>query len=247
MDKIVLFSAASFGTSFLLGSIPWGLIISKIFYSRDIREYGSGNIGTTNAFRTMGAVGGSVVFVLDFLKGILSGWLSMAFAVMAVADLSAVATLAIVVGPHPVDVLGFPIVDSESLTAVNTHVFSLIACLGLAGSICGHVFSPWLRFKGGKGIAVAAGCIFAVFGIPAFLVLAGTFALMTIVTRYVSVGSISAAAVAPLVAYWAMHREPFAVGLTTIVASLVVWAHRSNIARLRAGNENRIGAKKKEE
>ena len=62
-----------FVISFLLGSIPWGVIISKVFYHTDIREHGSGNIGTTNAMRTMGKVGGSAVFVLDFGKGIASG------------------------------------------------------------------------------------------------------------------------------------------------------------------------------
>ncbi|MCL2151071.1 MAG: glycerol-3-phosphate acyltransferase, partial [Coriobacteriia bacterium] len=70
MQQIVIYSLASFFISFLLGSIPWGLIISKLFYKTDIREHGSGNIGTTNAYRTMGMVGGTAVFALDFLKGL---------------------------------------------------------------------------------------------------------------------------------------------------------------------------------
>ena len=71
-----------FVISFLLGSIPWGVIISKVFYHTDIREHGSGNIGTTNAMRTMGKVGGSAVFVLDFGKGIVSGLIAAAAAAM---------------------------------------------------------------------------------------------------------------------------------------------------------------------
>ncbi|MFR1641081.1 MAG: glycerol-3-phosphate acyltransferase, partial [Eggerthellaceae bacterium] len=72
----VLVAVALFATAFLLGSIPFGLIISKVFYHTDIREHGSGNIGTTNAIRTIGKVGGALVFVLDFGKGLLSGWLA---------------------------------------------------------------------------------------------------------------------------------------------------------------------------
>ena len=74
-------STLSFAVSFLLGSIPWGVIVSKLAYHKDIRDEGSGNIGTTNAFRAMGKVGGALVFVLDFGKGLLSGWLA-AFCVL---------------------------------------------------------------------------------------------------------------------------------------------------------------------
>ena len=76
MDPVVVY-VALFVVSFLLGSIPFGLIISKVFYHTDIREHGSGNIGTTNAIRTMGKVGGYSVFVLDFGKGVLSGVLAL--------------------------------------------------------------------------------------------------------------------------------------------------------------------------
>ena len=78
----LLVALGVFVISFLLGSIPWGVIISKVFYHTDIREHGSGNIGTTNAMRTMGKVGGSAVFVLDFGKGIVSGLIAAAAAAM---------------------------------------------------------------------------------------------------------------------------------------------------------------------
>ena len=76
MDTVITYLTLSFIVSFLLGSIPWGVIVSKLAFHKDIRDEGSGNIGTTNAFRAMGKVGGALVFVLDFGKGLLSGWLA---------------------------------------------------------------------------------------------------------------------------------------------------------------------------
>ena len=121
-----------FVISFLLGSIPWGVIISKVFYHTDIREHGSGNIGTTNAMRTMGKVGGSAVFVLDFGKGIVSGLIAAAAAAMFGGGMS--------LSGH---VIGY-------------DDFVTVAFLGC---VWGHIFSPWLGFKGGKGIAVTFGCL----------------------------------------------------------------------------------------
>ena len=143
MAAIIGWLALSFAVSFLLGSIPWGVIVSKLAYHKDIRDEGSGNIGTTNAFRAMGKAGGALVFVLDFGKGLLSGWLAFWFwaplAGWAEIDYSlAGATL-------PATVEGLP-VDAGALALA----------LAFAGCTLGHIFSPWLKFKGGKGIAVAA-------------------------------------------------------------------------------------------
>lgn len=151
MAAIIGWLALSFAVSFLLGSIPWGVIVSKLAYHKDIRDEGSGNIGTTNAFRAMGKVGGALVFVLDFGKGLLSGWLAFWFwaplAGWAEIDYSlAGATL-------PATVEGLP-VDAGALALA----------LAFAGCTLGHIFSPWLKFKGGKGIAVAAACLVFVFG-----------------------------------------------------------------------------------
>ena len=189
-----------FVVSFLLGSIPWGVIISKVFYHTDIREHGSGNIGTTNAMRTMGKVGGSAVFVLDFGKGIVSGLIAAAAAAMF-------------------------------------------------GGVWGHIFSPWLGFKGGKGIAVAVGCLFVTFGWQGACLELAIFAVLVLATKYVSVGSIAAAGACPLfAAYYFLYATfaPAAWVCTTVAALTVVWAHRGNIERLRAGNERRIGQKGKE-
>ena len=231
MAAIIGWLALSFAVSFLLGSIPWGVIVSKLAYHKDIRDEGSGNIGTTNAFRAMGKVGGALVFVLDFGKGLLSGWLAFWFwaplAGWAEIDYSlAGATL-------PATVEGLP-VDAGALALA----------IAFAGCTLGHIFSPWLKFKGGKGIAVAAACLVFVFGPLGFLIEIAVFALCIAVTRCVSVGSIAAAVICPVLAlyfYWGQWVPWLIIAAT---ACVVIWAHRANIARLRAGTENKIGSKK---
>ena len=197
----LLVALGVFVISFLLGSIPWGVIISKVFYHTDIREHGSGNIGTTNAMRTMGKVGGSAMF---------GGGMSLSGHVIGYDDFVTVAFL---------------------------------------GCVWGHIFSPWLGFKGGKGIAVAVGCLFVTFGWQGACLELAIFAVLVLATKYVSVGSIAAAGACPLfAAYYFLYATfaPAAWVCTTVAALTVVWAHRGNIERLRAGNERRIGQKGKE-
>ena len=134
----LLVAAGLFVAAFLLGSIPWGLVISTVFFHTDIRQHGSGNIGTTNAMRTIGKAGGAAVFVLDFGKGLLSGVLAWAFSQYLL--------------PGAGLVPGAP-VSHDTMLAV-----------AFLGCTWGRIFSPWLKFKGGKGIAVAVGCLFVTFG-----------------------------------------------------------------------------------
>ena len=162
-----------FVASFLLGSIPWGVIISRVFFHTDIREHGSGNIGTTNALRTMGKVGGGAVFVLDFGKGIVSGLIAAAAAAAFGGGMS--------LSGH---VIGY-------------DDFVTVAFLGCTW---GHIFSPWLGFKGGKGIAVAVGCLFVTFGWQGACLELLIFAVLVIATRYVSLGSVAAAVACPFFA-----------------------------------------------
>ena len=212
-----LTAAGLFVVSFLLGSIPFGLIISKVFYHTDIREHGSGNIGTTNAIRTMGKVGGYSVFVLDFGKGLLSGFLAM------------LACRLLVPGGGLAG--GFP--TYEDMLAI-----------AFLGCVWGHIFSPWLGFKGGKGIAVAVGCLFMTFGPVGAILELMIFIVLVPLTRYVSVGSIAAAVACPFFALYYFWGDWFAVVLCAIAGLTVVWAHRGNIGRLMAGNENKVGQKK---
>ena len=217
--------------AFLLGSIPWGVIISRAFYHTDVREHGSGNIGTTNAMRTLGKVGGSAVFILDFGKGVLAGVIATLFASQVLTDLTALRELCIatgITGPNP---------DDAAVLFRTTQI-----CLSIA--FLGHIFSPWLKFKGGKGIAVAVGCLVSTFGLTGTLLELAIFIILVATTKYVSVGSIAAAIACPFFALYFFGGNGIAIAVCLIAALTVIWAHRENIARLRAGNENKIGSKK---
>ncbi len=230
-----------FLVTFLLGSIPWGVVISRSIYHKDIRNEGSGNIGTTNAMRSLGKVGGAAVFVLDFGKGLLSGVLALGIAGLLAADNSATGNP--VLTPL-LCMVGFDKGDAIIQATVFATQWSL--AVGFAGCVLGHVFSPWLGFKGGKGIAVAIGELFFAFGVAGACIEICIFAVLVIATRYVSVGSVAAAIACPFLALYYYWGDWFAWALFLIVALVVIWAHRANISRLRQGNENRIGAKKKE-
>lgn len=214
--NLALLAILIFVIAFLLGSIPFGVIISRLFFKKDIRNEGSGNIGTTNAMRSLGKVGGASVFLLDFGKGLLSGFLGTVFAAMA---------------------------EPEHGIAAGQFLLSL----SFLGCVVGHIYSPWLKFHGGKGIAVAVGALFFVLGVwPSVLELA-LFAVLVLATRYVSVGSIAAAALCPFLSLYLFWGNIPAIAAMTIAALLVIFAHRENIARLLAHNENRIGTKKEKQ
>lgn len=209
-----------FAVTFLLGSIPWGVIISKTVYHTDIREHGSGNIGTTNAMRTMGKAGGIAVFLLDFGKGLASGALAMAAA--------------------------WFLLPGGGLSPDASVSYNLLLAVSTMGCTWGHIFSPWLGFHGGKGIAVAIGALCFAFGpIGAIVEVFVIFAPLVLLTRYVSVGSIASAALCPVIAAVLFWGEWPVVALYALTGATVVWAHRANIARLAAGTESRIGSKKK--
>ncbi|MDO5117553.1 MAG: glycerol-3-phosphate 1-O-acyltransferase PlsY [Eggerthellaceae bacterium] len=212
-----------FVVSYLLGSISWGLVISRVFYHVDLREHGSGNIGATNAVRVLGKVG-YVVFVLDFVKGVLSG-------------LSA-------------KIVSGYVVSGSGLTA--WEIEAMLLGISLLACMWGHVFNPWLRFKGGKGIAVAGGCLLMVFGIWGCLAEIAIFGIVALSTRYISAGSISAAVLCPFISLF-MYIIQAPAGSSPswvnficclIAAATAIWAHRGNIQRLRSGTENRMGSKK---
>lgn len=225
-----------FVIAFLLGSIPWGVVISRVFYHTDVREHGSGNIGTTNAMRTLGKVGGSAVFVLDFGKGVLSGVLATLFASQLFTDVSALRELCVatgITGANPDD------------AAVHLRITQICLSVAFLGCIWGHIFSPWLGFKGGKGIAVAVGCLVSTFGLFGTLIELAIFIVLVATTKYVSVGSIAAAIVCPFLSLYFFGGNGIAIAICFVAALTVIWAHRENISRLRAGNENRIGSKKK--
>lgn len=218
----ILVGLGVFVGAFLLGSIPWGLIISRVFYHTDIREHGSGNIGTTNAMRTMGKAGGGAVFLLDFGKGLASGFLGMAAA--------------------------WYFLPGGGVQAGGTVTYEFIMGLATLGCTLGHIFSPWLKFHGGKGIAVAIGALFVAFGPAAACVsLFGIFAVLVILTRYVSVGSIASAALCPFIAAYLFWGHWAAIACYALAGAVVVWAHRENIKRLMSGTERRVGGRRSAE
>ena len=195
---------------FLLGSLPSGVIIGRVFFHTDIRETGSGNIGTTNAIRALGKKGGYIVFLLDFGKGLIAG----------------LVTLGIAHG------LSSP-----------TGVFTLEeACAAaLLGAACGHIFSPWLGFHGGKGIAVSVGCLFVTFGVVGALIELASFTVVALITKRISAGSLTAAVLCVPLSVFYFHDDLLACVMSALVGILVIWDHRDNIARLRAGTESTVG------
>jgi glycerol-3-phosphate acyltransferase PlsY len=189
--------------SYLIGAVPTSYLAGRIFKGIDLREHGSGNLGATNLYRTLGWKYAVPVGLFDIAKGAL-----------------------------PV-VLVAPQVSGSQRVAV---------ALGLA-AVIGHVYSVFVRFRGGKGVATAAGVMLglAPLAIAALIIV---WAVIVFGTGYVSLGSIVAASLLPL-AVWVLDpgaRELLPV--IALVAAGIVWLHRANIRRLLAGTENRFGRRR---
>jgi len=201
---------------YLIGSTPFGVIIARS-KGVDLRKVGSGNVGATNCGRACGRKWGYLCFVLDVAKGFV-----------------------------PVFLTGIVIRSASPQAGVpapaQQAAWLLIGC----GAIAGHIFTFWLRFRGGKGVAAALG---VVLGVWPYFTLAGAIALVvwvavTLATRYVSVGSIAAALTfLPTLAVlnWSLIAQlwPMAAAASAMIALLIV-RHRANISRLLSGTENKI-------
>jgi acyl phosphate:glycerol-3-phosphate acyltransferase len=183
--------------AFLIGSIPWGVIISRAFYRTDIRQSGSGNIGAMNALRTLGKTGAVAVLLLDAGKGLI---------------------------PTTVVIALFH----------DLHLAAVVATC----AVLGHCFSPWLAFKGGKGVAAAFG---ATFGLswPAGLCSVAGWLAGALTTTYSSVGSMLGNIVTPF-ALWYFTRDWWVTAYGVFAAILILYTHRENIARIREGRESGI-------
>ena len=183
--------------AYLLGSIPSGLIVGKAIWHKDLRNYGSGNIGATNAYRVLGRKGGALVFLLDFLKGELA------------------------------------VLIASLLVATPTSII-------LAGffAIVGHMHSIFLQMKGGKGVATALGVISILMPKVAVIIVL-VWGAIVFATRYVSLGSITAALMTPILAM-AFSYEKMYVIFSIVAAAFIIIKHKDNIARIRKGRENRF-------
>ncbi len=222
----------------LAGSIPFGLLIAR-GCGIDIRAHGSGNIGATNVLRVCGKKPGIVCLVLDLLKGFLP--------VVLAVNLLPIEGRAIQLPVAFLANWAQVVPDSGALGAQIAHIATALA------AVIGHNHSPWVGFKGGKGVATSAGVLLALMPVGVLLLLV-VWMVVFLISRYVSLASIAAAASLPLLTLygsWTHGRiqdgtwnKPLFI-LSLLIAVMVIWKHRSNIQRLRAGAENRFEWRKK--
>jgi acyl phosphate:glycerol-3-phosphate acyltransferase len=188
----------AFVIGYLLGSIPFGLILTRLAGTVDLRSIGSGNIGATNVLRTGHKGLAAATLICDMLKG----------------------TVAVIIAGN----YGGP--DAAMLAAL--------------GAFLGHLFPVWLKFKGGKGVAVYIGVLIGLFW-PAALVFCVLWIATATVTRYSSLSALVASFVTPIFLWWFGHLA--LASLFAILTMLLFYMHRANVARLQAGTEGRIGEK----
>lgn len=193
MKEYVLLVAA-----YLLGSVPTGLLLARAL-GVNIREAGSGNIGATNVYRTVGRKLGIMTLVGDCLKGVIP----------------------VVIAKS----LGLPII--------------WVAAIGLAAFL-GHVYTIFLGFKGGKGVATALGVFLATSPLSVLIALV-IFIAVLYKWRFVSLASITAAAFIPLIV-WLVEGKPELIAMSVVIAAIVIYRHRENISRLKAGTESKFKA-----
>ncbi|HLP85173.1 MAG TPA: glycerol-3-phosphate 1-O-acyltransferase PlsY [Phycisphaerales bacterium] len=211
-------------SSFLSGSIPFSLLVGKL-KGVDIRKVGSGNPGATNLGRALGRKYFFIGFTLDMLKGLV-----------------------------PVVIAGLLLHTIGRFVSASAPTGVWLACA--IAAVLGHVFTPWLKFKGGKGVATAFGALLGVFPVLTIVgvIALGIYLLCLWRTRIVSISSMLAGCSLPVTtalllatrandATAALTRDsgPWYLGLTLLLAALVLYTHRANIARLRAGTEPKIG------
>jgi acyl phosphate:glycerol-3-phosphate acyltransferase len=185
-------------TGYLLGSIPFGLVLTRLAGKGDVRKVGSGNIGATNVMRAGGKALAAVTLLLDVLKGAAAVWIVQNFFQSAPGSDQAAA----------------------------------------AGALIGHLYPVWLLLRGGKGVATLFGILLVLWTTGA-AVYAVVWLSVLALFRYSSLAGMAAAVSAPIAAvvFGIQNLFPLLLGF----ALLVVWKHRENIARLRAGTESGIG------
>lgn len=195
--QLALVAAASY----LIGSIPTGYIIVKLFTGQDIRTIGSGSTGATNVKRVMGKKWFFIVMVLDALKGALPVALTAYFAT-ALAE------------------------------------YGVLPVIAAICAILGHSKSVFLEFTGGKSVATGVGTLMAL-NWQAGLIIAAVWGAVTWVSKYVSLGSIIALALAPLI-MWFLNAPAAYIVYAVLAAVYVIYLHRENIKRLKEGCENKV-------
>lgn len=204
--------------AFLVGGIPFGWLIGRIFKGTDLRTVGSGSVGATNASRLWSGKASIgifvIVFLLDFGKGLFVALYSREMAAEIGLRLGA-----------------------------ESGGYALQVICGMA-AVLGHVFTPYLKFRGGKGVATTFGVVTALAPLASLTGL-GAWGIVIFITRYMSLGSIGAMLAIPL-SFVLEYDDPFGQRLIifaflTVVALFVIWSHRTNIKRLLQGRERKVG------
>jgi len=197
--------------SYLVGSLPTAYIFCRILKGIDIRKFGSGNVGATNALRVLGLAPGLAVLFIDMLKGLIATMFVADFIVLRIAGIVSIGTLRLIMG---------------------------------ISSICGHNWTLFLGFKGGKGIATTFGVFLALaIKIPAlrliFIILIITWAVIFLIFRIVSLASVISGICLPV--YTIIFKQPRSLIFATLVISIfIIIRHKSNLQRLLQGKEPRI-------
>ena len=215
--------AAIIVLSYLIGSIPTSIIVSKLAKGIDIREHGSGNAGGTNVMRVLGWKHGVFVILLDALKGVL--------AVVVIARLH--------YGSMPFQ------------NATPFDDFTLVQIIAGISAVIGHIWTVFAGFKGGKGIATALGMLLMIATVD-MLVAIGVFIIVVSISKYVSLGSILGAIAVPVTLVvreniFNVNIPSYNTILPVVIAlvMLVIFTHRKNVVRLINGNENKVSFSKR--
>lgn len=208
------------GIAYLLGSIPFGIVLAKLFGLPDPRTIGSKNIGATNMLRTGNKKVALLTLLFDAGKGALAVWLTYQhFGTWLVREC----------------------IGAYNCVPEELIIHPAYAPLALLCAALGHMFSPWLKFSGGKGVATILGGLITL-SYPLALVFCGVFLVIFIPTRYVSLASLIALVAVPVAAGITLGLLPAAILATA--SGVAFYKHRANIARLRAGTESKTGGKK---
>lgn len=214
---LIILAAAQ---AYLLGSLNFAVIISKLFANKDVREFGSGNAGMTNVLRVFGVLPGLLTFLLDAAKGFAACY----------------------IGQYVIFAHLFPSESSAWLPPVYGAFFCGVFCM------LGHVFPLFFQFKGGKAVAVSVG-IFAVAEWRAILIVLGIFILVLLISRIISISSLTATAAMPLCIILLPGQQGelwIRLVLTMIMVAIIYLKHTENIKRLIKGEEKPIFGKSKE-
>ncbi len=213
----VIFAIICMIVPYLLGSLNFAVIISKIFYHDDIRNHGSGNAGTTNMLRTYGKGAAAATLILDMSKCVVS----------------------VLIGNLLINYTGIWIPDGN-FTVVQFHAGYL------AGLFCiiGHIFPCFYKFRGGKGVASVA--MFALCTEPiVFLILLAIFIIIVVGTKFVSLGSVMCMLLYPIFLNAIGTQRGFTIIIAFIISALIIFMHRENIKRIYHGKESKISFSKK--